>query len=116
MAYDTKYLCVPELRWLGAFPSDAEKFYVPKHCLLSLTAEGKHITCQLLALKKVQIKFVGISNFDHYCVAKIIVRQEKNRSHAAQMLSAKGSARMEVIFHLQFLVYFSADSSSTGLR
>ncbi|KAK4275339.1 hypothetical protein QN277_018439 [Acacia crassicarpa] len=41
MAYDTKYLRVPELRWLGAFPSDAEKFYVPKHCLLSLTAEDK---------------------------------------------------------------------------
>lgn len=52
MAYDTKYLRVPELRWLGALPSDTEKFYVPKHCLLSLTAEGKHITCQLPGLKK----------------------------------------------------------------
>lgn len=67
-------------------------------------------------LKKFRLNLFGISNFDHYCVAKIIVRQEKNRSHEAQMLSAKGSAKMEVIFHLQFLVYFSADSSSTGPR
>ncbi|XP_028768192.1 meiotic recombination protein SPO11-1 [Neltuma alba] len=41
MAYDTKYLRVPELRWLGAFPSDVGKFSVPKHCLLPLTAEDK---------------------------------------------------------------------------
>ncbi|KAF7815913.1 meiotic recombination protein SPO11-1 isoform X1 [Senna tora] len=41
MAYDTKYLRVPEIRWLGAFPSDSERFSVPKHCLLPLTTEDK---------------------------------------------------------------------------
>jgi len=41
MAYDTKHLRVPEIRWLGAFPSDSERYFVPKQCLLPLTAEGK---------------------------------------------------------------------------
>ncbi|KAI5416717.1 hypothetical protein KIW84_041658, partial [Lathyrus oleraceus] len=41
MAYDTKHLRVPEISWLGAFPSDSEKYFVPKQCLLPLTAEDK---------------------------------------------------------------------------
>jgi len=46
MAYDTKHLRVPEIRWLGVFPSDSERYFVPKQCLLPLTAEGKYdITC-----------------------------------------------------------------------
>ncbi|WVY91647.1 hypothetical protein V8G54_037161, partial [Vigna mungo] len=39
MAYDTKHLRVPEIRWLGAFPSDSERYFVPKQCILPLTAE-----------------------------------------------------------------------------
>ncbi|XP_052736343.1 meiotic recombination protein SPO11-1 isoform X2 [Vigna angularis] len=41
MAYDTKHLRVPEIRWLGAFPSDSERYFVPKQCILPLTAEDK---------------------------------------------------------------------------
>ncbi|CAL0307354.1 unnamed protein product [Lupinus luteus] len=41
LAYDTKHLRVPEIQWLGAFPSDPEKFFVPKQCLLPLTAADK---------------------------------------------------------------------------
>ncbi|XP_068486115.1 meiotic recombination protein SPO11-1 isoform X2 [Phaseolus vulgaris] len=41
MAYDTKHLRVPEIRWLGVFPSDSERYFVPKQCLLPLTAEDK---------------------------------------------------------------------------
>ncbi|KAJ1410787.1 Topoisomerase 6 subunit A/Spo11, TOPRIM domain [Sesbania bispinosa] len=41
MAYDTKHLRVPEIQWLGAFPSDSERYLVPKQCLLPLTAEDK---------------------------------------------------------------------------
>lgn len=41
MAYDTKHLRVPEIHWLGAFPSDSERYFVPKQCLLPLTAEDK---------------------------------------------------------------------------
>ncbi|XP_057441014.1 meiotic recombination protein SPO11-1 isoform X3 [Lotus japonicus] len=41
MAYDTKHLRVPEIHWLGAFPSDSERYLVPKQCLLPLTAEDK---------------------------------------------------------------------------
>ncbi|KAK6934594.1 Spo11/DNA topoisomerase VI, subunit A, N-terminal [Dillenia turbinata] len=40
MAFDVKHLCVPEMRWLGAFSSDSEKFNLPQQCLLPLTAEG----------------------------------------------------------------------------
>ncbi|KAL3036024.1 hypothetical protein AAZX31_02G281800 [Glycine max] len=41
MAYDTKHLRVPEIQWLGAFPSDSERYFVPNQCLLPLTAEDK---------------------------------------------------------------------------
>ncbi|XP_019435684.1 PREDICTED: meiotic recombination protein SPO11-1 isoform X2 [Lupinus angustifolius] len=41
LAYDTKHLRVPEIQWLGAFPSDPERFFVPKQCLLPLTAADK---------------------------------------------------------------------------
>ncbi|KAA8523554.1 hypothetical protein F0562_009977 [Nyssa sinensis] len=41
MAYDAKFLRAPEIRWLGAFPSDSEKFGLPQQCLLPLTAEDK---------------------------------------------------------------------------
>ncbi|KAE9456583.1 hypothetical protein C3L33_11525, partial [Rhododendron williamsianum] len=41
MAYDAKYLRVPEIHWLGVFPSDSEKYGLPQQCLLPLTAEDK---------------------------------------------------------------------------
>ncbi|XP_027329814.1 meiotic recombination protein SPO11-1 isoform X2 [Abrus precatorius] len=41
MAYDTTHLRVPEIHWLGAFPSDFERYSVPKQCLLPLTAEDE---------------------------------------------------------------------------
>ncbi|XP_047976823.1 meiotic recombination protein SPO11-1 [Salvia hispanica] len=41
MAYDAKYLRLPEIRWLGAFPSDTENYQLPQQCLLNLTAEDK---------------------------------------------------------------------------
>ncbi|KAK4484761.1 hypothetical protein RD792_007355 [Penstemon davidsonii] len=41
MAYDAKSLRLPEIRWLGAFPSDSEKYQLPQQCLLPLTAEDK---------------------------------------------------------------------------
>ncbi|KAI3845152.1 hypothetical protein MKX03_019819 [Papaver bracteatum] len=41
MAYDAKFLRLPEVRWLGAFPSDAVNYQLPKRCLLPLTAEDK---------------------------------------------------------------------------
>ncbi|THF99719.1 hypothetical protein TEA_001121 [Camellia sinensis var. sinensis] len=40
MAYDAQFLRVPEIRWLGVFPSDSEKYDLPQQCLLPLTAEG----------------------------------------------------------------------------
>ncbi|XP_028114498.1 meiotic recombination protein SPO11-1 isoform X2 [Camellia sinensis] len=41
MAYDAQFLRVPEIRWLGVFPSDSEKYDLPQQCLLPLTAEDK---------------------------------------------------------------------------
>ncbi|MQM13410.1 hypothetical protein Taro_046335, partial [Colocasia esculenta] len=41
MAYDAKKLCVSEVRWLGVFPSDHEKYHLPDRCLLPLTPEEK---------------------------------------------------------------------------
>ncbi|KAM7492775.1 hypothetical protein LguiA_035696 [Lonicera macranthoides] len=48
MAYDAKFLRIPEIRWLGAFPSDSEKYSLPQQCLLPLTAEDKARTEALL--------------------------------------------------------------------
>ena len=41
MAYDIESLRAPEMKWLGAFPSDSEIYGVPQQCLLPLTEEGK---------------------------------------------------------------------------
>ncbi|GAB2230426.1 hypothetical protein Drorol1_Dr00014691 [Drosera rotundifolia] len=41
MAYDAKYLQLPEICWLGAFISDSEKYSLPSECLLPLTSEDK---------------------------------------------------------------------------
>lgn len=41
MAFDAKLLRVPEIRWLGVFPSDADKYHLPDRCLLPLTPEGQ---------------------------------------------------------------------------
>ncbi|PKU86053.1 Meiotic recombination protein SPO11-1 [Dendrobium catenatum] len=41
MAYDAKLMRVSEIRWLGAFSSDFEKYKLPERCLLSLTTEDK---------------------------------------------------------------------------
>ncbi|KAM1342951.1 hypothetical protein ACFX14_007303 [Malus domestica] len=48
MAYDAKFLRVPEVLWLGAFPSDSEKYSLPQQCLLPLTAEDKRKTEAIL--------------------------------------------------------------------
>ncbi|XP_031744442.1 meiotic recombination protein SPO11-1 isoform X2 [Cucumis sativus] len=40
MAYDAKYLKIPQLRWLGAFASDFEKYNLPEQCLIPLTFKG----------------------------------------------------------------------------
>ncbi|VFQ97925.1 unnamed protein product [Cuscuta campestris] len=41
IAYDAKFLRVPGIRWLGAFPLDCDTYCVPKQCLLPLTEEDK---------------------------------------------------------------------------
>ncbi|GFP80467.1 meiotic recombination protein spo11-1 [Phtheirospermum japonicum] len=41
MSYDSKSLRLPEMHWLGAFPSDCQKYQLPQQCLLPLTAEDK---------------------------------------------------------------------------
>ncbi|MED6174064.1 hypothetical protein PIB30_065349 [Stylosanthes scabra] len=41
MAYDTKHLRTPEIQWIGAYPSDSDTYFVPKQCLLPLTADDK---------------------------------------------------------------------------
>lgn len=43
MAYDAKLLRVPEMNWLGAFPSDSDKYGLPNQCLLPLTSEGRKL-------------------------------------------------------------------------
>ncbi|KAK0601296.1 hypothetical protein LWI29_022900 [Acer saccharum] len=48
MAYDAKFLRVPEICWLGAFPSDIEKYDLPQQCLLPLTAEDMKRTEAML--------------------------------------------------------------------
>ncbi|KAK3010043.1 hypothetical protein RJ639_012812 [Escallonia herrerae] len=48
MAYDAKFLRLPEVRWIGAFPSDLEKFSLPPQCLLPLTTEEKAKTEAML--------------------------------------------------------------------
>ncbi|KAF8019666.1 hypothetical protein BT93_G0376 [Corymbia citriodora subsp. variegata] len=48
MAYEAKSMCNPEMSWLGAFPSDFEKYSLPKECLLPLTAEDKRKTEAML--------------------------------------------------------------------
>nr|GLL17645.1 meiotic recombination protein SPO11-1 isoform X3 [Ipomoea trifida] len=39
MAYDAKFLSVPEIKWLGAFPLDCDNYCIPQQCLLPLTKE-----------------------------------------------------------------------------
>lgn len=41
MAYDAKFLRIPVIQWLGAFPSDVEKYSLPQQCLLPMTPEGE---------------------------------------------------------------------------
>ncbi|KAJ0684696.1 putative DNA topoisomerase (ATP-hydrolyzing) [Helianthus annuus] len=41
MAYDAKIMKLPEIKWLGVLPSDAETFNVPQQCLLPMTTEDK---------------------------------------------------------------------------
>lgn len=41
LAHDAKFLRVPAVRWLGAFPSDSERYKLPQQCLLPLSAEDK---------------------------------------------------------------------------
>ncbi|XP_062081261.1 meiotic recombination protein SPO11-1-like [Humulus lupulus] len=48
MAYDAKNLRVPEIKWLGVFPSDSDKYCIPNQCFLPLTAEDKRKTEAML--------------------------------------------------------------------
>ncbi|GAY47691.1 hypothetical protein CUMW_106240, partial [Citrus unshiu] len=48
MAYDAKFLRIPEMHWLGAFPSDFEKYGLPKNSRLKLTAEDRRKTEAML--------------------------------------------------------------------
>ncbi|GMJ05026.1 sporulation 11-1 [Hibiscus trionum] len=48
MAYDAKFLRVPRIQWLGAFPSDSENYNLPQQCLLPLTMEDKRRTEAML--------------------------------------------------------------------
>ncbi|KAL2944934.1 Meiotic recombination protein SPO11-1 [Bienertia sinuspersici] len=41
MAYDAKFLRVPNICWIGAFTSDSVEYALPSQCLLPLTIEGK---------------------------------------------------------------------------
>ncbi|CAI9279979.1 unnamed protein product [Lactuca saligna] len=41
MAYDAKILRLPEIKWLGVFPSDVEKYNFPQQCLLPMTPQDK---------------------------------------------------------------------------
>ncbi|KAH7546920.1 hypothetical protein FEM48_Zijuj01G0251900 [Ziziphus jujuba var. spinosa] len=55
MAYDAKYLRVPEIQWLGAFPLDSEKYCLPKQCLLPLTSEDKRKTEAMLLRLELEV-------------------------------------------------------------
>ncbi|CAA7016316.1 unnamed protein product [Microthlaspi erraticum] len=48
MAYDIESLRAPDIKWLGAFPSDSETYGVPQQCLLPLTEEDKKRTEAML--------------------------------------------------------------------
>ncbi|KAL4567276.1 hypothetical protein LXL04_022855 [Taraxacum kok-saghyz] len=48
MAYDAKILRLPEIKWIGVFPSDADKYKIPQHCLLPMTPEDKMKTEAIL--------------------------------------------------------------------
>ncbi|KAJ4725272.1 Spo11/DNA topoisomerase VI, subunit A protein [Melia azedarach] len=48
MAYDAKFLRIPVIQWLGAFPSDVEKYSLPQQCLLPMTPEDKGKTEAML--------------------------------------------------------------------
>uniref|UniRef100_M4FE53 DNA topoisomerase (ATP-hydrolyzing) n=2 Tax=Brassica campestris TaxID=3711 RepID=M4FE53_BRACM len=48
MAYDIESLRAPEMKWLGAFPSDSDIYGVPQQCLLPLTEEDKKRTEAML--------------------------------------------------------------------
>uniref|UniRef100_A0A7C8ZE26 DNA topoisomerase (ATP-hydrolyzing) n=1 Tax=Opuntia streptacantha TaxID=393608 RepID=A0A7C8ZE26_OPUST len=48
MAYDSEFLCTPNISWIGAFSSDSERYSVPSQCLLPLTTEDKKRTEALL--------------------------------------------------------------------
>ncbi|KAK4804596.1 hypothetical protein SAY86_004413 [Trapa natans] len=48
LAYDARHLRVQSMRWLGAFPSDSEKYSVPEQCLIPLTGEDKKRTEAML--------------------------------------------------------------------
>ncbi|KAM6577288.1 hypothetical protein CsatB_029125 [Cannabis sativa] len=44
MAYDSKNLRVPEIKWTGVFPSDSDKYRIPNQCFLPFTPEDKRKT------------------------------------------------------------------------
>ncbi|KAF4391258.1 hypothetical protein G4B88_016568 [Cannabis sativa] len=48
MAYDSKNLRVPEIKWIGVFPSDFDKYCIPNQCFLPLTLEDKRKTESML--------------------------------------------------------------------
>ncbi|XP_071696502.1 meiotic recombination protein SPO11-1-like isoform X1 [Rutidosis leptorrhynchoides] len=48
MAYDAKIMRLPEIQWLGVFPSDAETYGVPQQCLLPMTVKDRSKTEAIL--------------------------------------------------------------------
>ncbi|XP_050139955.1 meiotic recombination protein SPO11-1-like isoform X2 [Malus sylvestris] len=59
MVYDAKFLRVPEVLWLGAFPSDSDKYGLPQQCLLHLTTRGKRRPCYFDATYRMKRRHSG---------------------------------------------------------
>ncbi|KAE8725447.1 Detected protein of unknown function [Hibiscus syriacus] len=76
---------VPQIQWLGAFPSDSENFNLPQQCLLPLTIEEKSKTSEskteyLAGLVRVSIKGT----------------KTNLASHVTEMLPSPRRARLEI--------------------
>ncbi|CAI0374069.1 unnamed protein product [Linum tenue] len=91
MAYDAKFLRLTGIHWLGAFPSDVEKYSIPQQCLLPLTAEG------IVSLQQNFLKF-PIAHFHvlSESLPILVARQKKNRKDVKQMLPGEASPRVEM--------------------
>ncbi|KAL6570850.1 hypothetical protein OROGR_000400 [Orobanche gracilis] len=62
MSYDSKSLRLPEMRWLGALPSDCQRYQLPEQCFLPLTAEeSERSELQLLLDRGVKFEIEALS-------------------------------------------------------